>query len=415
MSDLMIRVEGLAKKYKLGSADAYQSSLRELATKAITAPGSLWRANPEEEKGDFWALRDVSFELRRGEVAGIIGRNGAGKSTLLKVLSRITAPTKGRAEIYGRLGSLLEVGTGFHPELSGRDNIFLNGAILGMRRHEIERKFDDIVAFAEIDQFVDTPVKRYSSGMYVRLAFSVAAHLDTEILLVDEVLAVGDTNFQKKCLAKMDSIAQDGRTIIFISHSMPLMQTLCTKGLMLSNGVIEYQGEIGGAIARYLRQLEDNTSYSLLERVDRRGAGAIKLASFAAHGITPDTPLITGQPASFCFQLAGSTPAPQLYFKIFDHLGAPVTHLTSARPSPDDRTEKANGHAFRCDIPELPLIGGRYRIEATLWNDGELQDHMTAVAFIDVESGVWRGRAPLDDQGSGAILMPHSWVIERPA
>jgi lipopolysaccharide transport system ATP-binding protein len=201
---------------------------------------------------DFWALKDVSFEVKKGEVIGIIGRNGAGKSTLLKILSRITSPTEGEVDIYGRVGSLLEVGTGFHPELTGRENIFLSGSILGMRKREIEEKFDEIVKFAEIEKFIETPVKRYSSGMYVRLAFAVAAHLDPEILVVDEVLAVGDVQFQKKCLAKMGDVAQKGRTVLFVSHNMAAIQALCQRGILLESGKIGYSGEVSAVIDHYL-------------------------------------------------------------------------------------------------------------------------------------------------------------------
>jgi lipopolysaccharide transport system ATP-binding protein len=200
-----------------------------------------------------WSLRDISFEITEGEVVGIIGRNGAGKSTLLKILSRITQPTSGRAEIYGRVGSLLEVGTGFHPELTGRENIFLNGAILGMKKAEIERKFEEIVAFAEVEKFIDTPVKRYSSGMYVRLAFAVAAHLEPEILIVDEVLAVGDLAFQKKCLGRMEDVAKEGRTVLFVSHSMSTIKSLCSRGLLLDNGRVVCEGNVDEVVSAYLR------------------------------------------------------------------------------------------------------------------------------------------------------------------
>ena len=216
MNDVALRVEALSKSYLLG-APPPATMLREQAV--LWARRALGRARPPDTT-EFWALRDVSFEVRRGEIVSLIGRNGAGKSTLLKVLSRIVEPTRGRAEVYGRIGSLLEVGTGFHPELSGRENVFLNAAILGMRRAEIARRFDEIVAFAEIDRFIDVPVKRYSSGMYVRLAFAIAAHVDPEILILDEVLAVGDAAFQRKCLGKIGSVARDGRTVVFVSHDM---------------------------------------------------------------------------------------------------------------------------------------------------------------------------------------------------
>jgi lipopolysaccharide transport system ATP-binding protein len=231
-----IRVENLSKMYKIGRAYRWHDTLRDLLVES--AQGLLRRKRGADREEEFWALRNVSFDIQPGEVVGIIGRNGAGKSTLLKILSRITEPTSGRAVINGRVGSLLEVGTGFHPELTGRDNIYLNGAILGMKRSEIAKKFDEIVAFAEIEKFLDTPVKRYSSGMYVRLAFAVAAHLEPEILLVDEVLAVGDAAFQKKCLGKMGEAAKGGRTVLFVSHNMAAIAQLCRQSLLLDKGAI---------------------------------------------------------------------------------------------------------------------------------------------------------------------------------
>ncbi|MBW1899894.1 MAG: ABC transporter ATP-binding protein [Deltaproteobacteria bacterium] len=243
MSNFVIKVEGLGKKYLLShKAQKKYTALRDvLADKAKSITKRII-AFPKKNKSismeEFWALKNISFEVKQGDVVGIIGRNGAGKSTLLKILSRITAPTTGKISIKGRMASLLEVGTGFHPELTGRENIFLNGAIMGMTRIEIKKKFDEIVAFAEIEKFLDTPVKRYSSGMYVRLAFAVAAHLEPEILLVDEVLAVGDAQFQKKCLGKMGEVSQEGRTVFFVSHQMPSIQMLCNRAILLSNGCI---------------------------------------------------------------------------------------------------------------------------------------------------------------------------------
>jgi len=258
MSDIAIRVEGLGKEYRIGKRERYKT-LRDTVSDAVTAPvrwaRSLARSSQTADTQDssdlFWALKDVSFEVPRGAVVGIIGRNGAGKSTLLKILSRITEPTEGRVEIHGRVGSLLEVGTGFHPELTGRENILLNGAILGMRRAEISRKFDEIVAFAEIERFLDTPVKHYSSGMYVRLAFAVAAHLEPEILIVDEVLAVGDAEFQKKCLGKMQEASRGGRTVLFVSHNMGAIRSLCTSALLLKRGQIRRRGAIDDLIKEY--------------------------------------------------------------------------------------------------------------------------------------------------------------------
>jgi len=252
----IIRVENLGKHYRLGARQrpAY-GTLRDALTGAVRAPFRRLRRGDAASGGDqnFWALREVGFEVNSGEAVGFIGRNGAGKSTLLKVLSRVTEPTVGRAELYGRLGSLLEVGTGFHPELTGRENIYLNGAILGMKRAEIARQFDEIVAFSEIERFLDTPVKHYSSGMYTRLAFAVAAHLEPEVLVVDEVLAVGDAAFQKKCLNKMGSAARAGRTVLFVSHNMTAMQSLCARAIWLDEGRVVADGKSGEVVSAYLQ------------------------------------------------------------------------------------------------------------------------------------------------------------------
>ena len=264
MTDVAIRCERLAKQYRIGERESYKA-LRDVITDAFASPFRRFRsalpqssngsASASAEKPNIWALNDVSFEIKCGEVVGIIGRNGAGKSTLLKILSRITEPTQGHADVWGRVGSLLEVGTGFHPELTGRDNIFLNGAILGMRRAEVARKFDEIVAFAEVEKFIDTPVKRYSSGMYVRLAFAVAAHMETEILLVDEVLAVGDAQFQKKCFEKFRQISTGGRTILFVSHNMAALRTVCQNAIVLDHGGVIDRAEVNGAVDRYLSRV----------------------------------------------------------------------------------------------------------------------------------------------------------------
>ncbi|MHC4309788.1 MAG: ABC transporter ATP-binding protein [Planctomycetota bacterium] len=260
MSDIAIRVDGLSKQYRIGAKQERHRTLRDTLTDAIVSPfrrarkllrGQAYGAAELDET--IWALRDVSFEIKRGEVVGIIGRNGAGKTTLLNILSRITEPTEGQAEIRGRVGSLLEVGTGFHPELTGRENIYLNGAILGMRKAEIERKFDEIVDFAEVEKFIDTPVKHYSSGMYVRLAFAVAAHLEPEILIVDEVLAVGDAAFQRKCLGKMGDAAKEGRTVLFVSHNMAATNQLCSRAILLDEGKAVSDGNASDVIVKYLK------------------------------------------------------------------------------------------------------------------------------------------------------------------
>lgn len=266
MTQTMIQVDGLGKRYQLQDSTIAYRTLRDELMSGLTAPLRLLRKlvnndndAPQPRVRDFWALRDVSFDVRQGEVLGIIGRNGSGKSTLLKMLSRITTPTSGRATVRGRVGSLLEVGTGFHFELSGRDNVFLNGALLGMRREEIRRKFDEIVEFSQIGDFLDTPVKYYSSGMYMRLAFSVAAHLESEILLVDEVLAVGDYDFQQKCIAKMRSLTRSGRTVLFVSHAMDSVRMLCDRALLISQGVMKAIGPTDEVIDQYLPKTELTT------------------------------------------------------------------------------------------------------------------------------------------------------------
>jgi len=258
MGDIAIRVEHLGKQYRLGGQQVRYATFRDALVNAARAPLGWLKGERRAQSTSFWALDDVSFEVKHGEAVGIIGRNGAGKSTLLKILSRITSPTRGRVDIYGRVGSLLEVGTGFHPELTGRENIFLNGAILGMTRHEIMRKYDEIVAFAEIDKFLDTAVKFYSSGMYMRLAFAVAAHLETEVLLVDEVLAVGDAEFQKKCLGKMGDVAKQGRTVVFVSHNMGAIKNLCPKSLRLDSGKFCEFERSDKVIFNYLLERQEN-------------------------------------------------------------------------------------------------------------------------------------------------------------
>jgi len=266
MSDVVLRVENLWKEYRLGKIghgtlyrDLQSGWAKFLGVEDPNAKIGETNQNQMNRKSDrFWALQNISFDVRRGEVVGIIGRNGAGKSTLLKIISRVTAPTKGSVKIKGRVASLLEVGTGFHPELTGRENIFLNGAILGMRKGEIEQQFDEIVKFSEIEQFIDTPVKRYSSGMFVRLAFAVAAHLKPEILIVDEVLAVGDAQFQKKCLGKMEDVAQEGRTVLFVSHNMDAVRRLCSRGIFITSGEIRFDGPVEESLEQYLQHGKKN-------------------------------------------------------------------------------------------------------------------------------------------------------------
>jgi len=320
-SDVVIRVERLGKQYSLHHERSERyTSLRDVLARQANAAGRLLnpftlagqlhishRPAPQEHAAsqeEFWALKDVSFEIRRGERVGIIGRNGAGKSTLLKILSRITEPTTGRVEIRGRVASLLEVGTGFHPELTGRENIYLNGAILGMTRREIRYKFDEIVDFAEVEKFLDTPVKRYSSGMYVRLAFAVAAHLEPEILVLDEVLAVGDADFQKKCLGKMEDVAErEGRTILFVSHQMAAIQHLCTRALLMSNGACKHDSSTTDCINYYLKSSRSIPKSLLKGRKDRQGNGlALFIDAFftESHSQEKCLELVAGRSYSLC-------------------------------------------------------------------------------------------------------------------
>jgi lipopolysaccharide transport system ATP-binding protein len=348
-----------------------------------------------------WALKDVSFEVQPGEVLGIIGRNGAGKSTLLKILSRITEPTTGRAELYGRIGSLLEVGTGFHPELTGRENIFLNGAVLGMKRTEIARKFDEIVAFAEIDKFLDTPVKHYSSGMYLRLAFAVAAHLDPEILLVDEVLAVGDAAFQKKCLGKMGNVAREGRTILFVSHNLAAVQSLCDTGLVLTQGVAEFFGPVGEAIQHYSNSLrsptlEDMKGIRGVRVLSTRVIAGSDQTSLNSDQLNSDSPLT----ASIDFHTDRRLPKCYLNLVIEDVDGRFLIHSRTdwfdARP-----TFEAGLHNVTIEIPRLSLRAGMY----TLW-------FRLYVNSDDITEMIDSERIPLNVKGpqvGGLLDVPCKW------
>jgi lipopolysaccharide transport system ATP-binding protein len=359
-----------------------------------------------------WALKDVSFQIKSGEVVGIIGRNGVGKSTLLKILAGITDPTEGYADIYGRVGSLLEVGTGFHAELTGRENIYLNGAILGMKKAEIEQKLDEIVAFAEVDKFLDTPVKHYSSGMHVRLAFSVAAHLEPEILLVDEVLAVGDMDFQRKCLGKMDDVAQAGRTVVFVSHNMGLLQTLCERGIFLQKGAVFTDGTITEAVDAYLQTLEQAKTQDLSTRTDRKGQGKVRLVGTEVinHSNGSSTPLKTGHPARFIFCVDTLASGMACNFFIYDAIGQPVTSFTSKVRGPEDAHDPQSGSKFVCELDELLLLPGHYRIDVAIIGDGRLQDFVEAAAVFEVGDGHVGGR-PAQSDGKFSACMAHRWIL----
>lgn len=329
MAKPVIAVHGLGKRYRLGGGVVKYVTLREWISELFAR-----RGRTAEEVRDLWALRDADFEIQQGEVVGIIGRNGAGKSTLLKILARVVAPTCGEVRLRGRVGSLLEVGTGFHQELTGRENIYLSGAILGMRRSEIKAKFDDIVAFAEIERFLDTPVKRYSSGMYVRLGFAVAAHLEPEILLVDEVLAVGDSEFQTKCVGKMSDIARGGRTVLFVSHNMGAIGGLCDRAILLDRGRVVEDGPVAAVVARYAAS--GTSSSSVLRATDvqeRLGSGPERIVQAGVYGAGPEprTTFVMGEPLRVVLDVETRTPARNtlLAVGIKTVTGVPVVHTVS--------------------------------------------------------------------------------------
>ncbi len=358
MNQHVIRVNGLSKQYRIGARREAYATLRESITHACGAPFRALRRVRKRRAGGgkptFWALRDVSFDVRQGEVLGVVGRNGAGKSTMLKVLSRITEPTEGCAEIAGRVGSLLEVGTGFHPELSGRDNIYLNGAILGMKRAEIDRKFDEIVAFAEVEEFIDTPVKFYSSGMYLRLAFGVAAHLDPEILLVDEVLAVGDSAFQKKCMGQMGKVAEQGRTVLFVSHNMAAVRALCTRVLYLEQGRLAYIGEPAQAIRQY------HGSTSVSEPSFTRGEVGFTDMRVNGRAYTTIAPG-EGFEVGCRLHLRSGLPAFNLYCAVQDGSGEHVA-MVGTDHRRFDNANRAGSHDVTVRFPGLWLRTGVYSV-----------------------------------------------------
>jgi lipopolysaccharide transport system ATP-binding protein len=417
MSEIAVRTEKLGKAYTLGMNRRGYGTLRESVVDA--ARRSVQRIagrHPERPAEDtLWALRDLSLTVGRGEVVGLIGHNGAGKTTLLKILSRITEPTSGWADVTGRVGSLLEVGTGFHPELTGRENIFLNGAILGMRRAEIRRRFDEIVEFAEIARFLDTPVKRYSSGMSVRLAFAVAAHLETEILLVDEVLAVGDAAFQRKSLAKMSEVAMEGRTVLFVSHNLATIRSLCERGVLLERGKVLADGPVTDAIDSYLRKLERNVGEDLAEREDRDARGwdetrvkRLEVRDSSGHSGV----VIAGRKVTIVVHVTEVLSNMECRLTIVNSLGQPVATLDSEVFGPADIRRKDLGSRIECEIDALPLVPGRYGIDVRLAGRRRLQDGLRAAAFFDVEPGVVDGRPmPAAHTKKGDVVVSHVWRL----
>jgi lipopolysaccharide transport system ATP-binding protein len=418
MSKPIISIENLSKAYYIGRKIDPHHTFRDAIANLATAPIRRWReqAAPTQESDDaFWALKDVSFEVNKGEVVGLVGRNGAGKSTLLKVLSRITEPTGGRAVLRGRVASLLEVGTGFHPELTGRENIYLNGSILGMKRSEIQRKFDEIVAFSEIEQFLDTPVKRYSSGMYVRLAFAVAAHLEPEILIIDEVLAVGDAQFQKRCLGKMKQVAQgDGRTVLFVSHNMQAVSTLTSRSILLKKGRIAAAGPTPEVITKYLEEsvASPEMTYTAPPSDERPRITRVELETSDAHNVQ-----MNGEGMKVVVEI--STPKPintaRLSFHACNNLGDPMIYFW-AHDTEYPMCREPGVYRLVCTIPKLRLYMGSYTLRLHLkeFAGGREFDSLENICPFEVvmygqdrEGGWHRGMCTYMEEGS--------WDVQRVA
>jgi len=384
MPDTAIKIIGLGKQYRIGTRAQKYDTLRDRIAALATAPFRRLAGGGLASTTTIWALRDISHEIKRGEVVGVIGGNGAGKSTLLKILSRITEPTEGEAEIHGRVGSLLEVGTGFHPDLTGRENIFLNGAILGMRRAEIQRKFADIVRFAEIDEFIDTPVRHYSSGMYVRLGFAVAAHMEPEILIVDEVLAVGDAQFQRQCLGKLDDVARSGRTVLFVSHNMAAIQRLCTSALLLQRGRLVRAGDVRSIVAAYL----GGEARGGFIAAARNGSEQILAADLEDEAGRPlENPCCMD--AVVCrihFVLPQRSPGLRIGIGV---LASDGTHVftTSTEDADVNCPSSAGEFDARVTIPANTLLAGDFHLTLCLWNAAGILDlHEPALSF-SVDAG----------------------------
>jgi len=415
-----IRAEHLTKRYVLRHQvrEPYTALRDVLARKARQAGKALLGRNEQIITEDFHALNDVSFDILQGQRVGIIGRNGAGKSTLLKIISRITEPSEGRLSIKGRVASLLEVGTGFHPELTGRENIFLNGSILGMTKAEISRKFDEIVAFSEVERFLDTPVKRYSSGMYVRLAFAVAAHLEPEILLVDEVLAVGDAEFQKKCLGKMRDVAQSGRTILFVSHNMAAIQNLCDTAIYLRNGQLVEMGEKDRVIATYLRSTADLHSIQLADRKDRTGSGAVRFDSIELcdeHG-QPASALQSGKAGSIRLRLKKSPAVSvirnlHIAVGIDDEIGQRITNLNNELTGNYFSECSVNEPVIDILMDKVPFRHGQYAITLYATVNNEVADWIGNAGTIPVEPGDFFGSGKLLPDGQGNFYVGHRFKL----
>jgi len=406
MSEIAIRVRDIGKQYHIGAIEqvgryrSLRETLTNLASKPLRLARSIVNGGIREDSVDqtmIWAVRNVSFDIERGEIVGVVGRNGGGKSTLLKILGRITEPTTGRAEIFGRSGSLLEVGTGFHPELTGRENIYLNGSILGMKRRQIAERFDEIVSFAEVERFIDTPVKHYSSGMYLRLAFAVAAHLDTEILLVDEVLAVGDYRFQQKCLGKMKDVSNSGRTILYVSHSMSSIRSLCKRALALSEGRVVADGSPQEVIAGYIG--------GTLGTVHTESADPKRPTITRAQVTLSDERILLSIEFESPFPL---TP-PVFGFVMHNSVGAPVFGTNNTADPIDPPLQSARGGRFEVAIPAGAFRPDRYLF--SFWLGDPFTDYYVRemILQIDLVSSVGGG---LSTDCSGNIYLPTDWRYE---
>ena len=414
----IIKVENLSKQYRLGTRAAAYTTMREAVSNLKNAPRRAIERRRMSAENTFWALRDVGFTVERGEIVGIIGRNGAGKSTLLKILAQVTEPTTGRVELYGNANSLLEVGTGFHPELTGRENIFVNGAILGMKNAEIKRLFDEIVQFAEVEDFLDTAVKHYSSGMYMRLAFSVAAHLNPDILIIDEVLSVGDAQFQKKCLGKVQDVAAHGRTVLFVSHNMAAVENLCGRGIVLDKGAVIFEGEKSAAIARYVESVTKNLDVGLSERIDRFGSGDLRVTAIEikdTNGVALYN-VLSGQDLDVYFHFEcvrdfGQRANINVGFMVRTYLDVPVFLQHNRLTGANWETLPRKG-SFVCRLRRLPLPPANYRFGFSVMRDGEYLDRIDDASELNVIEGDFYGSGEVPPISHGACLVDAEWRIE---
>lgn len=414
-----VAVEGLSKRYRIGTREEMHATLVQATLAWVASPLANYRRLrrltrfADDDSDVVWALREVSFTVSHGEVVGIVGRNGAGKSTLLKVLSSITSPTHGRVVIEGSVASLLEVGTGFHPELTGRENVYLNGTILGLTRRQIDRRFDSIVDFAGVERFLDTPVKRYSSGMRVRLGFAVAAHLEPEVLLIDEVLAVGDSAFQRKCLGKMREVARGGRTVLFVSHNMAAVSALCDRVVLLEDGRVSEVGDTDAVIDRYLRRTLAAGPSNLLDREGRSGDGALRVAGLEMidEAGVPIPAARVGQTVAFVLRWTAPEPARDvtMAFTLADHLGRRVVTLWTEYTGQSFAELPAAG-AVRCTVPSLPLVAGTYSLSFSIKVRGVTADQLDDALEVAVVPGDFYGTGT-SHPGKGAVLVAHSWEI----